>query len=138
MEKILLPIDLAHPEKAAEVLDEAKKIRDSREASLTVVHVVSPMPGYLTAELPEGFADRELTDCRTELEALVRRNGLDGSTEIVVRRGQPQHEIVAMAKESKADLIVIGSHKPGVADYLLGSVAAAVVRHAPCSVLVKR
>jgi len=36
------------------------------------------------------------------------------------------------------DLIIVGSHKPGLQDYLLGSTAARVVRHAMCSVLVGR
>ena len=35
-------------------------------------------------------------------------------------------------------MIVIASHDPGLVDYLLGSVAARVVRHAHCSVLVTR
>ena len=39
---------------------------------------------------------------------------------------------------AKADCIVIGSHKPGLIDYLLGSTAARVVRHAPCAVHVLR
>lgn len=138
MKNILLPIDLAHPEKAEEVLNEAKKIKEGREVSLTVLHVVTPVPGYITAELPQGFADRALNDSESALEALVKANGLNSAAQIVVRRGTPQHEIISLAKESNADLIIIGSHKPGVADYLLGSVAEGVVRHAPCSVLVKR
>ncbi len=138
MEKILLPIDLAHPEKTEEILKEAKKMKQGREASLTLVHIVFPLPGFVTAELPEGFAHRALDDAKTRLQALVKDHGLGPSTEVLVRSGNPQHEIVALAKEKGVDMIIIASHKPGVADYLLGSVAAAVVRHAPCSVLVKR
>ena len=36
------------------------------------------------------------------------------------------------------ECIVMGSHKPGFSDYLLGSTAARVVRHAPCAVHVYR
>lgn len=138
MEKVLLPIDLSHSEKAEEVLEEAKKIREGREASFTVIHIVYPLPGFVTAELSENFALKALDEVKTELEALVSKYGLDPSTEVVVRSGSPQHEIVSFAEEEAVDLIIIASHKPNVADYLLGSVAAAVVRHAPCSVLVKR
>jgi universal stress protein A len=43
------------------------------------------------------------------------------------------------ARREKADLIVVGSHgRSGMAKLLLGSVAAHVVSHAPCSVLVVR
>ncbi|MEP4424264.1 MAG: universal stress protein, partial [Nitratireductor sp.] len=46
--------------------------------------------------------------------------------------------ILAVAKEKQADVIVIASHKPGLQDYLIGSTAARVVRHAACSVHVMR
>jgi len=45
---------------------------------------------------------------------------------------------LAVAEEAVADLIVVGSHRPAMKDYLLGTNAARVVRHARCSVLVAR
>ena len=36
------------------------------------------------------------------------------------------------------DVIVMASHQPKFSDYLLGSTAARVVRHAKCSVLIAR
>ena len=55
-----------------------------------------------------------------------------------VRVGGIYHEILAEAAEWGADLIVVGSHRPVVSDYLLGSNAKTIVRHAVCSVLVVR
>lgn len=53
--------------------------------------------------------------------------------------GTPATEIVRTAREWAADVIVIGSHgRHGLERVLLGSVAEAVMRHAPCSVLVVR
>ena len=46
--------------------------------------------------------------------------------------------LFAVVTLAGAAMIVIASHDPGLADYLLGSVAARVVRHAHCSVLVTR
>jgi nucleotide-binding universal stress UspA family protein len=61
------------------------------------------------------------------------------ASEIAVREGDPRSEIVDEAKEWGADLIVVGSHgRTGVKRWLLGSVAGAVVSHAPCSVEVIR
>ena len=40
--------------------------------------------------------------------------------------------------EAEADLVVVGSHRPVMSDYLLGSNAKTIVRHALCSVLVVR
>lgn len=60
------------------------------------------------------------------------------ATEFIVT-GSPADEIVAAAKDWKADVVVIGSHGRGrVHSALLGSVAEAVTRHAPCPVLVVR
>ena len=56
----------------------------------------------------------------------------------MLREGNPANEILALAEESGADCIVIASHRPGFGDYLIGSTAARVVRHAPCSVMVLR
>lgn len=51
-------------------------------------------------------------------------------------QGAPDQQIIALAKEWKADLIVVGSHGKGFWGRLLGSVSTGVVHHAPCSVLV--
>ena len=42
------------------------------------------------------------------------------------------------AQKENADCIIVGSHKPGLSDYFLGSTAARIVRHAHCSVIVLR
>ena len=47
-------------------------------------------------------------------------------------------EISGVAEEAEADLVVVGSHRPAMKDYLLGTNAARVVRHVRCSVLVAR
>jgi nucleotide-binding universal stress UspA family protein len=48
------------------------------------------------------------------------------------------HACVKLKSPYEADLIVVGSHRPAMKDYLLGTNAARVVRHAHCSVLVVR
>jgi universal stress protein F len=52
--------------------------------------------------------------------------------------GSPKDQILKLADTIGADLIIIASHKPDISTYLLGSNAAAVVRHAKCPVLVVR
>jgi nucleotide-binding universal stress UspA family protein len=53
-------------------------------------------------------------------------------------QGHSGRTIVDTATTLKVDCIVLGSHKPGLIDYLLGSTAARVVQHAPCAVHVAR
>ena len=52
--------------------------------------------------------------------------------------GHSARTILDFAEENAIDCIVMGSHKPGLADYFLGSTAARVVRHANCAVHVHR
>jgi len=54
------------------------------------------------------------------------------------RRRQCYAEILGVAEEAGAHLIVVGSHRPAMRDYLLGTNASRVVRHASSSVLVAR
>lgn len=56
----------------------------------------------------------------------------------VVGEGKVYETVLRIAERETADLIVIGAHRPELADYLLGPNAARVVRHASTSVLVVR
>lgn len=59
--------------------------------------------------------------------------------DLVYRQGPPGEVVAEVAKERAAELIVIGTHgHTGLQRFLLGSVATAVLRHAPCDVLVCR
>jgi nucleotide-binding universal stress UspA family protein len=53
--------------------------------------------------------------------------------------GHPAHELVRIAQERRADLIVVGhTGHAALRSVLLGGVSEHVIRHAPCSVLVTR
>src|SRR6185436_17923422 len=85
-----------------------------------------------------------LTEARAALETdlrqmLVSRRASDVKVEIVMREGNVVREILAQASDSRADLLVIGSHgRGGVQRLVLGSVAEKVLRQATCPVLTIR
>jgi nucleotide-binding universal stress UspA family protein len=67
----------------------------------------------------------------------VRARGVE--VELVSPTGPPGEVIAQVATERHAELIVVGTHgNTGISRFLLGSVAASVLRHAPCDVLVCR
>jgi nucleotide-binding universal stress UspA family protein len=75
-----------------------------------------------------------------QLEALATRLSQPGLTvDVRLMQGRPASEIVDEARRLGADLIVIGSRGRGaIASTILGSVAAEVIDHASCPVLVSR
>ena len=132
---IIVPIDLDKAEKGKVMLDKVKEFVDEG-GKVTVVNVVEDMPGLITAELPEELIQKAAITGRSSLVDMVKAAGL--TADVQIRSGRPHHAIVNLADEIGADLILIASHDPGPRDYLLGSTAASVVRHAKCSVQVAR
>jgi nucleotide-binding universal stress UspA family protein len=76
----------------------------------------------------------------TELHDFADKNLKDiAPVQFKVAVGRPAEEIQRVAREEKVDLIVMGTHgRTGVRHLLLGSVAEAVTRHAPCPVFTVR
>jgi universal stress protein A len=72
--------------------------------------------------------------------ALIDQHARPGFTaRFLLRDDTARHGICDLAEEQKADLVVVGSHgHRGLRRAILGSTTEAVVRHAPCSVLVAR
>ena len=52
--------------------------------------------------------------------------------------GKPANELISLAAEAKADLIVVGNGKTALERLILGSVSTQLVHNAPCDVLVAR
>ena len=107
-------------------------------AKLVVLHVSPPPPvgvvEGITVELPTGWEEQ----VRAQLD---RIKPADTRVRVAHRmeQGDAAREIVRAAAETKADLIVLGTHgRSGLARVLMGSVAEAVMRKAPCPVLTVR
>lgn len=102
---------------------------------VTMLHVMEQIPSYAVSYIPEGFHDNAKKAIADSLSELAQ--GVENSQSIIVD-GHSGRTILDWAAENTVDLIVIASHRPGMADYLLGSTAAQVVRHASCAVHVVR
>ncbi|MDJ0610903.1 MAG: universal stress protein [Kiloniellales bacterium] len=135
---ILVPVDVAAEEPAGAALGLARDLADKYGGRLVLLNVVEEVPGYVISQLPTGFHQKALDEAGALLKGIAAKNGLADSADTVIREGHPSTQILEYAEEISADMIVIASHDPGLADYFLGSVAARVVRHAHCSVLVAR
>ncbi len=77
-------------------------------------------------------------EARTKLRELVP-DTFKGEWEVKVSAGKTAEEILQAAQDQDADLIVMGTHgRSGLCQTLMGSIAEAVMRHAPCPVLMIR
>ena len=139
LKRILVPTDFS--ESARHALLYGTSFAREYEGELVLLHVVENLTvGYASDLFPvpmaevfdeiSGYAKAELA----KLGAEVREKGIK-VREMVVQ-GKPSAEIVRVAREETADMIVLGTHGKGMLDKaLFGSTAERVIRRAPCPVL---
>jgi nucleotide-binding universal stress UspA family protein len=149
--KVVLAIDGSEESKAA--TDTAIDLVKHTDSELYVVHAgftaYLPYAHPYMAENVESFAERAEKEAREFLENRVEqinekiKDQTNSQTEARVhthlRRGDPKKEIVELAEEVDAGLVIIGSRGlGGVRRALMGGVSDSVVRHAHCPVLIVR
>lgn len=143
-QRILCPTDFSPASLLA--LRTASSLALHFSGSLDVVHVVEPIPpvpvetnGSIRFDV-FGYEDELLAAAEKTLSELVSAH-VDPQVQVtkVVRSGVPWEEIVRLAKETRAGLLVIATHgRAGWKHFLFGSVTEKVIRVAPCPVLVIR
>jgi nucleotide-binding universal stress UspA family protein len=108
-------------------------------AHITVMHAYAiasyayPEGSLLTAEVADNIEGAAL-EALEGVAARARRPAVE--VQALLRQGRAWNEINSSAEETRADLIVMGTHgRHGVARALLGSVAEKIVRTAPCPVI---
>ena len=135
---ILVPIDLGQIEQGKALVKTAMELGQMNGGELTLLHVLPPIPGYVTSYIPEDQSEKSREEASKQLGEIVQELGIADTARTVVLVGSVHIEILAWAENSDVDLIVMASHKPEFTDYLIGTTAARVVRHAKCSALVVR
>lgn len=137
---VLLAVDLGEDLSWKRALPEAL---DVLNRSGGVLHIMTVVPDFgmtiVGSFFPADYEKKALQEANERLHALVADHVPAGTkVQHIVKHGSPAEEILATAKEVPTDLIVVGSHRPGMDQALLGSVASRVVSRATCSVLVAR
>ena len=115
--------------------------RASSDAEIHLVHVLVPpvatgdVPVTIPLEGLEGEARARLAELHAHV--LATAGGVVVTARTVL--GVPREVLPRLAGDLRADLVVVGTHgRKGLARLAFGSVAEAVVRNAPCAVLVVR
>ncbi len=146
--KTLVPIDLSDMETSTKVLNAGVSSVKQNGGDLVVMAVVPDMISgidyrYAIRGEMGGSEDYDLKAIVQETldrlnEVVADKLPDDMKAETIVRHGSIYEQILDVANEIEPDQIVIGAHRPHLADYLIGPNTARVVRHAKCSVNVVR
>ena len=139
-QRILVPIDLNTESSWVKALPAAIALCRNFGATLQLMTVVPDFGVTMVAQyFPAGTEERMKADAAAGLREFAEANvPEDIPVRDIVTEGNVYREILRVASEEEADLIIMGSHRPEVSDFLLGANAARVVRHADCSVMVVR
>jgi nucleotide-binding universal stress UspA family protein len=135
---LALALDQGHGSRAIEI---ARRLR-AEDGKIIAVHVLDKIPSftsyYMSADNKKLPADVEKEIQDAAKNKIADRIGTEKDADVVVLSGHPGRTITDYARKISADCIIVGSHKPGISDFFLGSTAARIMRYAPCSVHVLR
>jgi nucleotide-binding universal stress UspA family protein len=149
MPNYLAPIDLEDEELSRGVIEKtvemATGVKGAKIYLMTVIPGITPgidqryairgsMHGSTEYPLQE-WKDEAAKDLQKLADKTIPKDMQAG---VVVENGTVYREIVEAAKDLDINHIVMGAHRPSLADFLLGPNSARVARHAGCSVTVVR
>ena len=131
--RILVPMSLEHGIGPSALQIARRLLIEGGE--IIALHIHEVAPGSVRAYLDEALVEKALEDSKQRLKDKI---AAESDVQAVTLVGHAGRTIVDYSRETGIDCIVIGSHKPGLSDYFLGSTSARVVRHALCAVHVLR
>ncbi len=114
-------------------LDTAKLLI-SENGKIIAAHVMEPVNNVVQSFVTEEAKSKAYD----KVKSVMAERCNDEVIESEILYGQAGREISKYAEKIGADCIIIGSHKPGLEDFFLGSTSSRVVRYAKCSVHVLR
>ena len=142
VQTIVLPLDLDEESSWRKTLPTAVEFARRSGAQLHVLNVVPDhhIRMMIVAQLiPEGYERRVVDNAKLRLSAILKQHApADLPIHQAVRRGSIYEQILRYVRDTEADLVIMAAHRPEMSDFLLGSNAAQIVRHADCSVWIVR
>ena len=135
-DKIMVPVDLAHADKLDRALRCAAGLANLYGAKITYVGVSAATPGSV-AHTPEEFAQKLSAFAESQAET----HGLKADS-LAMTSHDPTADLdptlLKAVEETGADLVVMQSHIPNVADHIWPSNGGTIARRAKASVMLVR
>lgn len=133
---IMVPVDLAHEDKLTRSLTCAGDLAKHWGANVTYVGVTSPVPGKL-AHNPEEYKERLARFAAAQGEL----HGIEAESHAAVSHDPAvdlDKTLLSAIRDTKADLVVMQTHIPNIADYIWASHGETVAGHTDISVMLVR
>ena len=145
IKKILCPVDFS--DLSDETIEIAIQLAEKYSASFHIIYVLSRPKLYdwslsgLSATVLDNWYEETKKEVSAKVNALVELIQKDHPEVIITSElsemVDPADGIMEAAATQNSDLIIMGSHgRKGLSRILMGSVAEAVLRHAPCAVMI--
>lgn len=138
---IVVPVDVFDAGLADKALSHAKFLAQHSAGQIHLVHVIPAFSPVLTRGFisdARKMEDHLITTAKEKLTELVKNGLAEDASHLYVRSGNVRDQVIALADELKADVVIVGSRNPGIHTHLLGSEAANIVRYAHVPVFVVR
>jgi nucleotide-binding universal stress UspA family protein len=134
--RIMIPIDLGHADALERSCTVASDLAAHFGATLVFVGVTSSLPGAL-GHNPAEFTEKLAAFAK----AHVSGTDVDADIHTVISHdpaAEMNSALMKAVKETGADLVVMQSHKPGLADYIFEGHGPYIAQHAAASVMLVR
>lgn len=131
---VLIPVALDHGVSPTERIEVARRLLDDG-GQITLLAVVEDAPSYVAEYVTVAPSEKILQAVSEKLEQEIAGQP---NFKAVAISGSPGLAIQQYIEQNGCDLVVVGSHRPNIQDYFLGSTASRVVRRAQCAVIVLR
>ncbi|KPP88117.1 universal stress protein [Erythrobacter sp. HL-111] len=136
---VLVAIDLEDEAGSAVVMGRAAALSQEAGARLTLVHVRPDLPVSYARALPETWDLQQQQAAERELEGLAAAAGCgERVAGVFAPAGSVAREVGALARRLGVDAILVGAHRMDLGRMVLGTQTGAIVRDAPCDVVVVR
>lgn len=133
--RVLAATDLSP--RSMPVVSVGAEIAERSGGALTVLHALEPGPSMMPWGRPPPPTDADREAAESALRERLRE--LQARADVLVEPGPAAPAIIRAAERLGAELVVVATlGRTGLARLSIGSVALAVARAAPCSVLVLR
>lgn len=131
---ILMPVALDHEDVLPRKIETGHHLL-ADGGQITQLSVSEKVPGFVAVFVDMKPENHRMAKVQEKLDR-ASAGASDITTE--VQTGKAGVGISRYAADNDADLAIVGSHRPGVQDYFMGSTESRVSCRAPCSVLIVR